>query len=522
MSDPSQETAPKKGVRWWPASLILFLAAGVIVWIRLRPDRSFQERNIASLSVLIITCALLFLWWLMLSRTGWRLRLGVATLVLGGLGLTVAMVHIRGVSGDLLPILEPRWAKRGPAEPSTQGAPSAPASNSTAATDFPQFLGPNRTGMLDSPVLKRDWKADPPQLLWRQPIGAAWSGWAIVGTRALTQEQRGEEECCTCYEALTGRLLWSHGDPGHYATTIAGEGPRCTPTVVSNRVFTLGALGVLNCLDLETGQRVWSHNIAEDAKTHAPGWGFAGSPLVFDGQVVVSAGGSPDRSLLAYRADTGELVWAAGSQGAGYGSPFQTTLAGVRQILAFNSHKITAHDAQTGTVLWEYPWGVGQPHVAVPVVVSTNRVLFSSGYGVGAELLEIQAGPDGKLAATRVWQSRKMKAKFANPVQRDGFLYGLDDGILACLDLKDGAQRWKEGRYGHGQGLLVGNLLLLMAENGELVLLQPKPESPNELGRFRVFSGKTWNPIALAGDLLLVRNDLEAACLRLKVQSVAR
>jgi outer membrane protein assembly factor BamB len=98
----------------------------------------------------------------------------------------------------------------------------------------------------------------------------------------------------------------------------------------------------------------------------------------------------------------------------------------------------------------------------------------------------------------------------------------LDDGILPCLDLKDGAQRWKEGRYGHGQGLLVGNLLLLMAENGELVLLQPKPESPNELGRFRVFSGKTWNPIALAGDLLLVRNDLEAACLRLKVQSVAR
>jgi outer membrane protein assembly factor BamB len=287
-------------------------------------------------------------------------------------------------------------------------------------------------------------------------------------------------------------------------------------------VFALGALGALNCLDLEAGQRLWSHNIADDAKTQAPGWGFAGSPLVFDGKVVVSAGGSPDHSLLAYRADTGELAWAAGSQGAGYGSPFLATLAGVRQILAFNSRKITAHDAQTGAELWEYPWGVGQPHVAVPALVGTNRVLFSSGYGVGCELLEIRRGADGNLAASRVWKSIKMKAKFANPVERDGFLYGLDDGVLACLNLKDGTQPWKEGRYGHGQGLLVRELLLLMAENGELVLLRPTPDAPNELARYPVFSAKTWNPIALAGDLLLARNDQEAACLRLAVQGPVR
>jgi outer membrane protein assembly factor BamB len=291
---------------------------------------------------------------------------------------------------------------------------------------------------------------------------------------------------------------------------------------VSNRVFALGATGFLNCLDLAAGRQLWFHNIAEDAGSHVPEWGFAGSPLVFDGRVVVSAGGAPDKSLLAYDAETGKPAWAGGSQRESYASPFLATLAGTRQILAFNSRKITAHDPGSGQVLWDYPWGNGQPQAAMPVVAGSNQVLFSSGYGVGSELLEIGSNASGHLEAKRLWQSRKMKAKFANLVQRDGFLYGLDDGVLACLDLKDGTQRWKEGRYGHGQGLLVRGLLLLMAENGELVLLRPSPESAHELHRFRVFGSKTWNPIALAGDLLLVRNDQEAACLRLALEPQAK
>jgi outer membrane protein assembly factor BamB len=312
--------------------------------------------------------------------------------------------------------------------------------------------------------------------------------------------------------------LWSYPVSAHYASVLAGEGPRCTPTVASNRVFTLGGTGVLSCLDPATGNRFWSRNIVDDAQSRVPEWGFAGSPLVYERKVIVSAGGAEDKSLLAYDIETGELVWHAGSRWVSYGSPFLATLGGVRQVLAFNSRHITAHDAVSGQVLWEYPWGNGQPQVAAPVLVASNQVLFSSGYGVGSELLEINRNSEGHLAATRVWQSRKMKAKFANLVQREGFLYGLDDGVLACIDLKDGSQRWKEGRYGHGQGLLVGDLFLLMAENGELVLLQPAPDAPHELHRFRVFNAKTWNPIALAGELLLVRNDQEAACVKLGIE----
>jgi outer membrane protein assembly factor BamB len=139
--------------------------------------------------------------------------------------------------------------------------------------------------MLDGPALERDWRANPPRVLWRQPIGAAWSGWAIVGTRAFTQEQRPEGESSTCYDTLTGRLLWSHSEPVHYHSPLAGEGPRCTPTVLSNRVFTLGATGILNGLDLATGRQLWSHNIVEDAQSRVPEWGFSGSPLAIDGRL---------------------------------------------------------------------------------------------------------------------------------------------------------------------------------------------------------------------------------------------
>jgi outer membrane protein assembly factor BamB len=510
-------TASKTGLRWWPAGLVFGVAGVGIVWIRYQPDWSFQERNLGTLSIVLGALVLLLVWWLALSRASMRARLAVTGVVVTLIGSMVALFRFHGVSGDLRPILEPRWMRR-TSETVNQSNVSVTRDQVVQGMDFPQFLGPDRNAQLAGPALNRDWLANPPSIVWRRSIGAGWSGWAIVGGRAFTQEQLDENECSTCYDVLTGRRLWSHEEPRHYANALAGEGPRCTPTSASNRVFTLGATGILNCLDLATGKPLWSRNIVDDAQSRVPEWGFAGSPLVYDGKVIVSAGGAADRSLLAYRLETGELLWHAGNRSASYGSPFVGTLCGVRQILAFNSRHITSHDPVSGHVLWEYPWGKGEPQAAAPVLVSSNQVLFSSGYGVGSELLEIAQNPDGHMTATRVWQSRKMKAKFANLVQREGFLYGLDDGILACIDLKDGSQRWKEGRYGHGQGLLVRDLFLLMAENGELVLLQPTPEAPNELHRFRVFNAKTWNPIALAGDLLLIRNDQESACVKVPIE----
>ena len=317
------------------------------------------------------------------------------------------------------------------------------------------------------------------------------------------------------YDLSSGKPVWFHADTAHYNTTIAGEGPRATPTIVSNRVYTLGATGILNCLDLLTGKLIWTKDIIKDNQSQVNGWGMSGSPLVFDKLVVVSAGGPNGRSLVAYDKETGKPVWSGGSDGAGYSSPLLTTLAGVSQILVFNSSGVAAHETAGGQILWEYPWPKGHPHISMPVILPDDRVLLTSGYGTGSELLRIKK--EEKWSASRLWKSIRLKAKFTNVVYRDGYIFGLDDGILVCLDAATGEQKWKDGRYGHGQVILIGNLLLVMAENGDVVLVEPVPQEHRELTRFSALNGKTWNPPALAGELLVVRNDKEAACYRLPV-----
>lgn len=507
-----------KPIRWLPGITIFLLGMLVAATFRIFDIWPYEQFRIVGLLMTgIITALLLLIWWLFFSRASTSARLAVLVLA----SVPFVVFRLRGMTGDFIPIIELRFGKGKAAAPAGGGK-----SNAAQRADYPQFLGPNRDGHIPDIALAPDWKSRPPEVLWRQPVGAAWSGFAIVGDRAVTMEQDGEDEAVTCRDIFTGVIQWSAKSPGHYNTAIAGEGPRATPTIRDGRVYSLGATGALRCVELDSGKPLWSRDLMKDTGVELPEWGFASSPLVHGGLVVVSAGcktadgkpvaDAPAASLLAYDAATGAPVWKGGTRPINYSSPFLLTLAGREQIVMFNTEAITAHDPATGAVLWEHPWGKGMPVVSRPIPVGGNRVFFSSGYGIGGALLEIAPGADGRLAATEVWKTSRFQAKFSNPAERGGFVYGVSDGIFACLDLRDGTVKWKDGRHGHGQGLLVGELYLQMTEApGELVLLRPTPEGANKLGRTRIFDEKTWNPIALSGDLLLVRNDREAACIRL-------
>jgi outer membrane protein assembly factor BamB len=248
-----------------------------------------------------------------------------------------------------------------------------------------------------------------------------------------------------------------------------------------------------------------------------PRWGAAASPLILDDMVVVEGGDAEAGVLLALGRDTGAVIWRAGLFAPAYSSPVLADLAGRRQILVFHAGVLAAHDPDTGAVLWEQPWPpVGNTeHTSQPVVLTGDRVFLSAGYGVGAKLYQVEAAAAGEIAARLIWESPRLKAKFTNVVLHGGLLYGLDDGVLVCLDPADGQRRWKGGRYGHGQILLAGDLLLVMAETGEVILVEASPVAHRELGRFQALEGKTWNHPALSGPYLLVRNDREAACYRL-------
>jgi outer membrane protein assembly factor BamB len=317
---------------------------------------------------------------------------------------------------------------------------------------------------------------------------------------------------------LTGKLLWIHSYPAHFFQWQGGEGPRATPTVDRGHVFAFGATGVLACLDAATGQRLWSRDVLKENNLENITWGVSASPLVVDDAVIVTGGATNGPTVLAYHRATGEPLWKSGTDKASYSSPMLATLAGRRVVLSVNAATVMANDPATGALLLDFRWTDDKwPKAAQPVVLPGDRVFVSAGYGMGALLLEIKATDDGKLVATQLWKSVRMKTQFNSVGARDGYLYGLDDGLLACLDAATGERKWKDGRYGSGQTLLVDDLVLVQTEPGAVVLVSARPDRFEELGRLNALSSKTWNHPTLAGRYLLVRNDREVACYELPV-----
>ncbi len=502
-------------IRWWPVAVIIGLDLTVTAYVWLFEDtmRQFQVMN--TLFAQVLTIFLLTLWLLFWSRLAWRRRLMITLAGLAAIAVLMGTFRIRETTGDLVPVLDWRWSEHRLSQ-NEAGLPGSTLPDVAERLDlsYPEFRGPSRTGVFTNVRLNPDWQANPPELLWKRAIGEGMSQFAILGERAITQEQRGDEEWVTCYILTTGDILWHHADKARFATTIGGIGPRATPTIANGRVYALGATGILNCLDLSTGKRLWSRDIIAENEAELPAWGMSGSPLHVDSLVVVCAGGGSGRSLLAYHEISGDVVWSAGEHRADYSSPFLTTLAGRQQILIFNHVLIAGHDLKTGKQLWQFPWPGETERVAQPLVLSGDKVFASSGYGVGSKFFRVLE-MDGVFNTELLWESKRMKAKFANVVHLDGFIYGLDDGILACLDVKDGSRVWKRGRYGHGQLLLADTLLLILTERGELVLVEASPDGHREIAFFPALDGKTWNNPALAGDYLLFRNSQEAVAYRI-------
>jgi outer membrane protein assembly factor BamB len=240
---------------------------------------------------------------------------------------------------------------------------------------------------------------------------------------------------------------------------------------------------------------------------------MAKSPLPIDDRLIVTPGGR-GRSVLALDRHTGDLIWGALDDQAAYASPVVANIAGQRQIVVVTAKRVVALAVEDGRLLWEFPWPtMNGINCSQPILVDSNHVFVSAGYDHGAALIEITR-PESGFEARAVWQNRNLKNRFNSSVLHDGFIYGFDEGIFACIDARTGERRWKGGRYGYGQVLLAGDHIILLSESGDLVLLKATPESHQELARFAAIEGKTWNHPAIAGGVLLVRNAREMAAFR--------
>jgi outer membrane protein assembly factor BamB len=399
--------------------------------------------------------------------------------------------------------------------------PSESASTSTASTTeadtahatrnyWTDFRGPNRDGRYDEMPVTTQWPADGLKPIWKQPIGVGYASFVVADGRAYTIEQRRRQEFVTAYDVETGREAWAQGWNAEYSDST-GDGPRATPTWDNGKIYALGATGELRCLDAKTGAVIWGKNILSDNGAQNLQWAMAASPLIVDDKVVVLPGGPSNKSVVAYNKNTGAPVWKSLGDQQGYVSPMLVNLAGRRQIIVVTASRVVGLAPENGSLLWSQSWDTDMGiNVSQPIMVDKNRFFISSGYGKGAALVEINS--DGKqYSAKTIWENTSMKNKFNSSVLHRGFIYGLDEGILTCVDVNSGDRKWKGGRYGYGQVILAGDHLVVLSDTGELVLVKATPDQHTEVARFAAIEGKSWNYPAIAGGKLLVRNANEMA-----------
>jgi len=430
-----------------------------------------------------------------------------------------------GITGAYAFELHSRWSPAPGAGAWTKSAPAkvegagAKIETAIATAEWPGFRGADRLGHTKAPKLATDWKANPPKLLWKKPVGAGWSSFAVAGAYAFTQEQRGPSEVVACYEVATGNEVWAQQREARFDEAMGGPGPRATPTLADGAVFVTSALGVLQRLKASTGEVVWQQDFKSlSGRKELPMWGYASSPLVTNSLVIIYAGGEGDKGVMAFDAASGEPKWSVACGPESYSSPQLSKVLGADTLLMLTNDGLLFLDPATGQVRLNYEWKFQGYRALQPTVIGEDVLLLPTPMSEGTRAIRVSKKGD-QLVAEELWTSKQLKTDFSDLIAHQGYLYGVDGSMFSCLDLKTGVRAWKGGRYGKGEALLLdsSDQILIAAEDGRVVLLQADPTTHKELTSFPALQGKTWNHPVLVGDKLLVRNATETACYALPV-----
>ena len=398
------------------------------------------------------------------------------------------------------------------------------------AADWSQYRGPQTEG-ISPETIRTDWQGRPPRCLWRVPTSAGLSSFVVGEGKVFTVVARSAEgglaEVCVALDAGTGKELWATptgtakytggGDSGT-PDNKGGDGPRSTPAVSSGRVFVYSSTLVLQCLDAASGKVLWKKDVIASFGGRNIGWQSAMSP-VLDGDLVYVAGGGAGQSMLAFKQATGELAWKSGDGSITHATPAVAAIQGVRQVIYFLQTGLASVEAASGKPLWKFPFTYRTSTACTPVVAG-DVVFCTAGYDIGGAACQVVRKGEG-FEAKELWRvtgNKDVASLWSTPVQKDGFLYGMISfkrfgiGPLKCVDLKTGAVRWEQPGFGAGQVILAGNYLLALADDGQLVVVEPVPDAYKEVARFKALAGKCWSTPALSNGRVYVRSTKEGAC----------
>lgn len=398
------------------------------------------------------------------------------------------------------------------------------------AEDWPKWRGPRGDGTWHAPPLTAKWPEQGLPVRWQKPIGGGYAGIIAADGRIWTMDRQAEPaevERVLCYNADDGELVWEHRYQVAYGKLDYGNGPRAAPTLDDGRIYTLGAVGHLHCLDARDGRVLWSHDLVKDHRAVIPEWGLAASPVIVGDLVIVHPGLREGGCFVAYDRRDGHEVWRAGSDPAGYATPIAITPGKETQLVCWSPKNVLGIDPRTGHIAWTVPYEVTYG-VSIATPIFHEGAVFVAGYWEGSKAIRLS---DEGQTATLAWEeNRNLRGLMSQPLYRDGHVYLLDKQHgLTCFKLATGEKLWDDGnqltpRGRNPQASLVwigddDRILALNAE-GELVLARLNPEGYHELSRTKIVEA-TWAHPAYCDNTVYARGDTQLVAVELPSESAA-
>ena len=380
--------------------------------------------------------------------------------------------------------------------------------------DWGQFRGPNRNGHIPTQTVSIDW-TKPPKTRWSTPCGLGHSSIITSGKLAITMEQDQDQEILIARSFEDGQEAWRVAEKTKWHDMLSGTGPRSTPTLHNGKLYTLFSHGKLSRVDADSGNVEWSIQVTPESYEF-PEWGLAISPLIWNDMIILSLGGEVS-AVKAYSIKSGKKVWQSEVAGkAVYLSPEVLRLLDEDHLIVSLVGKIVSLDPKNGKTLWEKPWKIfmNNAQIVQPIAVSNDSILLAAGYGKGAECFSIARDEESeKYRVQSSWKSKDLKAKFSNPIFKDGYLYGLSENLLVCLEAKTGKLMWRGKKYSYGRILLVDQKLLILGHSGVLSVIDATHEEFREISSRQLLSdARCWNGPAFVSGYLLARNGEQIAC----------